>query len=91
MKNKSQLNLLPAIEKIEEQIEEMERKFEEEIAPYRKSLEELKKINTACPKCGGVGRYLRSRACAEDDRPDPNNPGDWKACPECHGTGLQRK
>lgn len=49
----------------------------------------VQRINTVCEKCEGKGR-----ACAEDDRPDPNDPNDWITCPECHGSGgvtQQRK
>lgn len=89
-KNNS-LNLVPAIREIERQISKMESDFESQIAPYKKSLVELRKINTACESCGGEGRVLRSRACAEDDRPDPNDPTDWRKCDKCGGTGLAKK
>lgn len=85
------LNLVPAIREIERQIAEMESEFAQRVAPYKKSLKELRKINTACEHCGGEGRVLRSRACAEDDRPDPNDPTDWRKRDKCHGTGLAQK
>lgn len=47
----------------------------------------VQRINTVCEKCEGKGKVLRSRACAEDDRPDPNDPNDWITCPDCHGSG----
>lgn len=84
------LNLVPAIREIEHQISKMEGEFAAQIAPYKRSLTELRRINTACEACGGEGKVLRSRACAEDDRPDPNDPTDWRRCEVCHGTGLAR-
>lgn len=84
------LNLVPAIREIEHQISKMEGEFAAQITPYKRSLEELRKINTACEACGGEGKVLRSRACAEDDRPDPNDPTDWRKCEVCCGTGLAR-
>ena len=82
------LNLVPAIREIEAQIRAIESEHRKKIEPYQKSLEQLRKINTACEKCGGAGKVLRSRACAEDDRPDPNDPSDYNTCDKCHGTGL---
>lgn len=41
-----------------------------------------------CPKCGGTGLVLRSRSCAEDDPPDPNDPADYEACCMCDGAGV---
>lgn len=84
----STLNLVPAIKEIEQQISKMELDFRERIAPYKKSLDELRKINTACEACCGEGKVLRSRSCAEDDRPDPDDPSDYLVCNVCHGTGL---
>jgi len=55
------------------------------------ALEELRMRNTVCEKCKGDGKVLRSRMCAEDDSPDPNDPNDWITCPECRGTGEARK
>ncbi|MCM1222438.1 MAG: hypothetical protein NC548_49020 [Lachnospiraceae bacterium] len=91
MQKCNSLNLVPAIREIEHQISKMESDFEAKILPYKRSLIELRKINTACEFCGGEGRVLRSRACAEDDRPDPNDPTDWLKCSKCCGTGLAKK
>ena len=82
------LNLVPAIREIEKTISSIDYEYTQKLAPYKKSLEELRKVNTACEKCGGSGRILRSRACAEDDRPDPNDPRDYNTCDKCKGTGL---
>lgn len=86
--NANKLNLVPAIREIEAQIGKINREYKEKLAPYEESLAKLREINTACEVCGGEGKILRSRACAEDDRPDPNDPGDWVKCRKCLGTGL---
>lgn len=85
------LNLVPAIREVEAQIHKLEAMFNAEVKPYRDSLEALRKINQACERCNGKGMALRSRTCAEDDRPDPNDPRDYITCPICHGTGLSKK
>lgn len=81
------LNMAPAINEVEAQIREMEHDFEAKIKPYRENLKALRKINEACENCCGKGKVLRSRACAEDDRPDPNDPRDYNTCPICFGSG----
>lgn len=73
------LNLVPATREIESQIRKMESEFQAKISPYKRSLEELRKINTACEKCAGTGKIFR-RSCAEDE-------GDYYRCEECYGTG----
>ena len=84
----NRLNLVPAIIKIESQMKKIEREYRLKLEPYEKSLVELRKINTACEMCGGTGKVLHTRACAEDDRPDPNDPRDYNVCERCMGTGL---
>lgn len=84
------LNLVPAIREVEAQIGQLEAEFKAKIKPYRDSLSALRKINTACEKCGGSGKVLRNRAYAEDDRPDPDDPTDWRSCPICHGSGIAK-
>ncbi len=88
METPAVLNLVPAIREIEAQIREMEADFKVKLKPYQESLNALRKINQACENCEGAGKILRSRSCAEDDRPDPNDPTDWNTCPVCHGTGC---
>lgn len=85
------LNLVPAIREVEAQIRQMEYDFNSKVKPYKESLVALRKINEACERCNGVGKILRCRACAEDDRPDPNDPRDYNTCDVCHGTGLAPK
>lgn len=88
--NQSQINLVPAIKEIEKIIKEKEARFKKEIAPYEESLNQLRRINTVCEKCMGAGHVLRNRVCAEDDRPNPNDPSDWVECKKCYGTGTIR-
>lgn len=91
MKATETLNLVPAIREVEHQIHMMEFDHAEKIKPYRDSLKSLREINQACEKCNGAGKVLRSRACAEDDPPDPDDPRDYNVCPVCHGTGLVQR
>jgi len=85
---REKMNLVPAIRQIEEQISEIEWEYKAKAKPYHDSLQALRKLNTACEKCEGKGKVLRSRACAEDDRPDPNDPRDYIKCDACGGTGI---
>lgn len=82
-----ELNLVPAIKIIEEIISKLDAEHEKKVRPYLNSLEQLRKLNTACEYCNGTGEVLRFRVCAEDDRPDPDNPNDLKRCPKCKGSG----
>ncbi len=84
----NKLNLVPAIKAIQTQIQEITTEYNKQVAPYKESLKQLRAINTACERCCGKGKILRSRTCAEDDRPDPNDPRDYITCPSCGGTGL---
>lgn len=85
------LNLVSAIQEVNEVIWEKQSRFHKEIAGYEACLKKLKEMNEACFICNGKGKILRTRACAEDDRPDPNDPDDWEICPYCKGTGLDKK
>lgn len=87
-KTPNALNLVPAIREVEAQIRQLTAEFEKKVKPYNDSLVALRKVNTACERCEGTGKVLRSRACAEDDRPDPDNPSDWNTCPVCHSSGV---
>lgn len=84
------LNLVPAIKSLEEEISKMKAEFNKKLEPYETSLRELRKINEVCERCNGKGKILRSRACAEDNRPDPNDPRDYNICPVCHGSGFAK-
>ena len=86
--NKRPINLVPAIKALEEQIKEIRSEYLETVRPYEDSLRELRKLNTACERCNGTGKLLRHRSCAEDDRPDPNDPADYVKCMRCGGTGI---
>lgn len=91
-------NLLPAIRTILEQMQELEQDHKAEVADYERkkreytdSLTVLRKLNTVCEKCGGTGKTLRVRACAEDFAVDPDDPEDWLTCNRCNGTGQEPK
>lgn len=85
------LNLVPAIKAIEQQISELQAEYNEKIEKYKISLFYLRELNDYCERCNGEGRILRNRCCAEDDRPDPNDPEDYITCNSCGGTGIRRK
>lgn len=85
------MNLVPAINAIEEQMRELHADFNKQMSELEDGLATLRKLNTVCERCGGAGKFLRSRACAEDDRPDPNDPRDYHKCDKCHGTGKVNK
>lgn len=87
----NEMNLVAAIRAFEEKIDEIDRKHLEQRRRYNEILDELRKLNTACEVCEGKGKYLRKRSCAEDDRPDPNNPSDWITCRSCRGTGVSKR
>lgn len=82
------LNLVPAIKAIEQQICEIASEYNKLIEKYKTSLSYLRELNDYCEKCCGEGKILRSRCCAEDDRPDPNDPRDYITCDNCGGTGI---
>lgn len=81
------MNLVPAIREMESAVNKIEYEYKQKVQELKDGLVALRKLNTVCEKCGGEGKYLRSRACAEDDRPDPNDSSDYRTCSECHGTG----
>ena len=92
---KGDVNLVPAIRAVEKELEEAEGRakavYEATVKPYRDSLEQLRTMNTVCEECGGSGKVLRKRACAEDDAPNPDDPTDWLTCDRCKGTGKKPK
>lgn len=81
-------NLVPGIKEVQKIVNQMEAEHQKALAPYLNSLKVMREINTTCETCEGKGWVLRARACAEDDRPDPNNSRDRNQCPDCHGTGI---
>lgn len=85
------MNLVPAIQEMENAIGRLKHEYEIQIKELQNGLKALRQLNTVCEKCDGKGTILRSRACAEDDRPDPNDPTDWRKCSECHGSGKANK
>lgn len=86
--SKEIFNLVPAIKAIEKELSKLADEYNRKIQPYFDSLEKLREINQACEYCNGTGHVLRTRSCAEDDRPDPNDINDYIKCRACGGTGL---
>lgn len=85
------LNLVDAIIELNKKIGQKRMAFNIEIGRMEDAVEYLKELNEACIACNGKGKILRTRSCAEDDRPDPDDPRDWVVCPACHGTGREKK
>jgi len=85
--SKPKLNLVAAIRTTQSEISNMKNRHRKELQPLEDALIALRRINTVCERCNGSGKILRSRTCAEDDRPDPNDPSDYVVCPECIGSG----
>lgn len=81
------MNLVPAIRAIRAEIEKVYAEYVETVKPLEEGLEHLLTLNDVCEACEGKGKVLRHRVCAEDDRPDPNDPRDYLVCPLCKGTG----
>lgn len=85
------LNMLDAMATIREKQEILKKAYQKQMDEYEAAYAVLFDMNEACEYCRGEGKTLRSRACAEDDRPDPKDPNDWNVCSHCHGTGLRKK
>ncbi len=83
------LDFLKAMKEMDRQIIDLQDKYQKDLAELTAAREVLGLINETCPFCGGAGFRLRPRACAEDDRPDPNDPRDRISCKSCHGTGWK--
>lgn len=80
-------NLVAALKELRKEKADLETEYKSKMIGIETAILAVQRINTVCEKCEGKGKVLRSRACAEDDRPDPNDPSDWVTCPECNGTG----
>ena len=85
------INVVPAIKMIQKEIDEKTIAFNAEIQPLKDALKALVDVNEICVACEGKGKVLRKRLCAEDDRPDPNDPRDYIICFACSGSGRQKK
>lgn len=83
------LNLLEAIHTLEKQRNQEIHEHEERLRNIDAAITAVRKANEVCWFCGGAGYKLRERVCAEDDRPDPNDPRDRIKCKACHGTGWK--
>lgn len=90
MSELNQINLLPAIRALDDELTRIAEQYQIKRRELENGLKALRRINTVCEYCGGDKKILRSRACAEDDRPDPNDPSDWKKCPCCGGSGRAK-
>lgn len=80
-------NLVSALKELKAEKKKIENEYKAKIQGYNIAIKALEQLNDTCERCEGVGKVLRPRACAEDDRPDPADPKDYIPCPECHGTG----
>lgn len=83
------INLLEAINTLEGEKKAILDEAAKKAAALDQAIHTLRVTNEACWFCGGKGKILRQRACAEDDRPDPNDPRDWNPCRACKGTGIK--
>lgn len=85
------LNLVDAINELEKRIRQKTVEFNKELEKMEATVKYLKEMNEACPICNGKGKILRDWVYAEDDRPDPDDPRDWRPCSVCNGTGRVQK
>lgn len=84
------INLLKEIEALKQQQRQIMAEAEKKCKALQNAEYVLRNQNEACWYCGGTGKILRTRVCAEDDRPDPNDPNDYHICTACKGTGHKR-
>lgn len=85
------LNFVEPMKEIKRRREAYAKEAEEKLKVFDEAYKVLFDMNEACPNCDGQGKKLRSRACAEDDAPDPNDPRDWNVCTWCGGSGRVTK
>lgn len=83
------INLLHAVRALRLERREKTADFERQIAAIDAAIDVVGKVNEACPECEGRGWRLRPRACAEDERPDPDDPNDRIPCEACNCTGWK--
>lgn len=83
------LNLLEAIKSLERQRNEAVAEHEKRLKNLDAAITAVRMANEVCWFCNGKGWKPRTRACAEDDRIDPNDPFDRIPCAACHGTGWK--
>lgn len=83
------INLLDAIKTLEAEKTAIKTEAQKKCDALDQAIHTLRVTNEACWFCGGKGKILRSRACAEDDRPNPDDPRDWNTCSACRGTGIK--
>ena len=85
------INAKAGIEEVEAAISAKQEKYSADLQEKTTLLHSLEEKNHLCLVCKGEGRVLRFRSCAEDDRPDPNDPRDYVVCSRCHGSGREPK
>lgn len=83
------INLLTTIGALRERRNKMATEYALQLQRLDDAISAIGKINEACTFCGGKGYRLRERVCAEDDRPNPDDPRDRITCKPCHGTGWK--
>lgn len=76
------MNLVPAIREMESSIYKMKTKHANELKELEDGLIALRKLNTACEKCGGYGK-VDHRATAECDVEEIT-------CSKCSGSGKAK-
>ena len=79
------LNLVPIIMKMNDIETRKRSEFNKEISAYEACIKKLREMNEACFICEGKGEILRDSTYTNTD---PNN---WRICPYCNGTGLDKK
>lgn len=83
------LNLISSIHELENKKQKIIEQCRQDVEEIDKAIEIVKKMNEACLDCRGKGWRLREMACAEDDRPNPEDPNDRIKCRSCNGTGFR--
>lgn len=86
---KEMINLIPTLRTLKAQRDERAIEFDRQLAALDAVIIAIGKVNEACTECDGKGWRLRPRACAEDDRSDPNDPDDRIPCEACNCTGWK--
>lgn len=84
------LNLIEPMNEIKRRRSSFESEAKHKFEAFDEAYRILEDMNEACFHCNGQGKRLRSRSCAEDDAPDPNDPRDWLVCTWCGGSGRKR-
>ena len=62
-------NLVAALKELRKEKADLEAEYKSKLIGIDTAILAVQRINTVCEKCEGKGKILRTRACAEDDRP----------------------